>query len=178
MFDILEKYVGITGDALQLFKSYFSDRSQSTRIESVMSDIVHIICGVLQGSVLGPLKFCIQLLPLRAILRYHGIGYHIYADDTQLYLSFKCDNSSIILSKLNNCISDIRVWMIKNKLRINDSKTEFIYIYVLFTITINGSAFKSIQTCKHNYVIYTMQINNNNKLQERQYNSLQQLNYR
>ena len=126
LFDILEKYVGITGDALQLIKSYFSDRSQSTRIESIMSDIVHIICGVPQGSVLGPLKFCIQLLPLGAILRYHGIGYHIYADDTQLYLSFKCDNPSITLSKLNNCISDIRVWMIKNKLKINDSKTEFI----------------------------------------------------
>ena len=102
LFDILEKYVGITGDALQLIKSYFSDRSQSTRIESIMSDIVHIICGVPQGSVLGPLKFCIQLLPLGAILRYHGIGYHIYADDKQLYLSFKCDNPSITLSKLNN----------------------------------------------------------------------------
>ena len=77
LFDILEKYVGITGDALQFIKSYFSGRSQSTRIESIMSDIVHIICGVLQGSVLGPFKFCIQLLPLGAILRYHGIGYHI-----------------------------------------------------------------------------------------------------
>ena len=30
------------------------------------------------------------------------------------------------LTKLNMCISDIRVWMIKNKLKINDSKTEFI----------------------------------------------------
>ena len=77
LFDILEKYVGITGDALQLIKSYFSDRSQSTRIESIMSDIVHIIYGVPQGSVLGPLKLCIQLLSLGAILSYHGIGYHI-----------------------------------------------------------------------------------------------------
>ena len=34
----------------------------------------------------------------------------------------------------------------------------------LFTKIINGSAFKSIQTCKHNYIIYTMQINNNIKL--------------
>ena len=30
------------------------------------------------------------------------------------------------LTKLNMCISDIRVWMVKNKLKINDSKTEFI----------------------------------------------------
>ena len=58
-FDILDKYVGITGDAPQLIKSYFSDRSLSTRIESIMSDIVHIICGVPQGSVLGPIKCCI-----------------------------------------------------------------------------------------------------------------------
>ena len=64
LFVKLEKYVGIPGDAFQFIKSYFSDRSQSTRIESIMSDIVHIICGVPQGSVLGPLKFCIQLLPL------------------------------------------------------------------------------------------------------------------
>ena len=92
-----------------------------------MSNIVHIICGVPQGFVLGPLKFRIQLLPLGATLRHHGIiDHHIYADDTQLYLSLKCDNPSITLSKLSSCISDIRVWMIKNILKINDLKTEFI----------------------------------------------------
>ena len=63
LFAILEKYVGITGDAPQLIKSYLSDRSQNTRIESIMSDTVHIICGVPQGSVLGPLKLCTLLLP-------------------------------------------------------------------------------------------------------------------
>ena len=84
------------------------------------------ICGVPQGSVLGPLKFCLYLLPLYSILKHHNMGYHIYANDTQLYISFKCNDPLATLPKLNSCISDIRVWMIKIKLKINDSKTEFI----------------------------------------------------
>ena len=72
------------------------------------------------------MKFCLYLLPLGVILRHHNIGYHIYADDTQLYISFKCKDPLESLTKLNMCISDILVWMIKNKLKINDSKTEFI----------------------------------------------------
>ena len=52
--------------------------------------------------------------------------YHIYANDTQLYISFKCKDPLESLTKLNMCISDIQVWRIKNKLKINDSETEFI----------------------------------------------------
>ena len=47
-------------------------------------------------------------------------------DDTQLYISFKCKDPLELLTKLNMCISDIRVWMIKTKLKIYDSKTDFI----------------------------------------------------
>ena len=63
---------------------------------------------------------------MSAILRYHSINYDIYADDTKLYISFKCNTPLTSLIKLNNCISDIRVWIINNKIKINDSKTEFI----------------------------------------------------
>ena len=66
------------------------------------------------------------IVPLGAIIRHHNIGYHIYADGTQLYISFKCKDPLESLTKLNMCISDIRLWMIKNKLKINDSNTEFI----------------------------------------------------
>ena len=43
-----------------------------------------------------------------------------------MYFSFNSKEPLTSLTKLNNCISDIRVWMIKNKLKIKDSKTEFI----------------------------------------------------
>ena len=68
------------------------------------------------------------MYPIGSILRHHGIDYHIYADDTQLYIKFDLSDPSIALEKINLCISDIRIWMIKNKLKINDSKTEFLVL--------------------------------------------------
>ena len=99
LFCILEKYVKICGNALKLFKSYFSNNTQCVQIDNVLSEFANIICGVPQGSVLGPLKFCLYLLPLSTILRYHNIGYHVYADDTQLYVSFKCKQPMKTISK-------------------------------------------------------------------------------
>ena len=55
LFCILEKYVGICGNALKLIKSYFSNRTQRVQIDDVLSDFANIIWGVSQGSVLGPL---------------------------------------------------------------------------------------------------------------------------
>ena len=122
LFCILEKYVGICGNALKLITSYFSNRTQCVQIDNVLSDFANIICGIFQSSVLGPLKFCLYLLPLSAIFRYHNIAYHVYADDTQLYVSYKCKQPLEAISKLNSCFADIRRWMITNKLKINNSK--------------------------------------------------------
>ena len=72
------------------------------------------------------------MYPIGSILRHHGIDYHIYADDTQLYIKFDLSDPSIALEKINLCISDIRTWMIKNKLKINDSNTEFLVLSSLF----------------------------------------------
>ena len=92
--------------------SYFSDRTQRVQIDGILSENASIVCGVPQGSVLGPLKYCLYMLPMGAILRFHKFDYYVYADDTQFYVSFKCDDSSQALDKINVCISDIRRWMI------------------------------------------------------------------
>ena len=101
----------------KLIKSYFLNRPQCVQIDDVLSDFANIMCGVPQGSVLGPLKFCLYLLPMSAILKYHNIGYHVYADDTQLYISFKCKQALEAISKVNSCLSDNKRWMITNKLK-------------------------------------------------------------
>ena len=128
LFNLLEHSLGISGSALSLLKSYLHGRSQCVQIDGITSEFADLTCGVPQGSVLGPSNFCMYMYPLGSILRHHCINYHIYADDTQLYISFDLSDPSIAIDKVNKCISDIRTWMIKNKLKINDSKTEFLVL--------------------------------------------------
>ena len=128
LFNLWQDTFGISGSALSLLKSYLHGRSQCVQIEGIVSEYAKLVCGVPQGSVLGPLNFCMYMYPIGSILRHHGINYHIYADDTQLYITFDLSDPSIALEKINLCISDIRTWMIKNKLKINDSKTEFLVL--------------------------------------------------
>ena len=61
LFNHLEKYVSISGNALKLIKSYFSGRTQRVMIDGILPDVASLICGVPQSSVLGLLKFLLLL---------------------------------------------------------------------------------------------------------------------
>ena len=77
LLSFLETHVGLRGSVLNLLQMYLTDRSQCVSVNGVLSELSQLAFGIPQGSVLGPILFCIYTLPLGAILRHHQLNYHI-----------------------------------------------------------------------------------------------------
>ena len=59
------------------------------------------------GSVLGPLLFTLYTTPLSRMLSGHAILFHLYADDSQLYVSFASGNATAALNGLQSCLASV-----------------------------------------------------------------------
>ena len=117
--------IGFTGSSLDWIISYLSNRTYYINIKGLYSPIGKLRYGVPQGSVLGPLLFSIYIIPLSLVIKnFSNIHYAIYADDIQLY--YKVNKQSN--TELNDCIEQVRSWLIFNNLFPNSSKTKLINI--------------------------------------------------
>ena len=131
LLNLLSSRMGISGAALKWIESYLTDRFHSVSVKGAHSSKQKLKYGVPQGSVLGPILFTLYVQPVGDIVRQHGVNFHLYADDTQLYLSFKPSVSKSVESArttLERCIADICIWMNQNMLKLNQDKTEFLII--------------------------------------------------
>ena len=80
----LESTYGFDGLTLEWFKNYLSDRSFNVRCSGTKSEFFDSSVGVAQGSVLGPLLFSLCTGDLERIVLKYKLGFHQYADDTQI----------------------------------------------------------------------------------------------
>ena len=124
----LAEWYGVSGMALAWFKSYLCGRHHKIKIDKSFSDSSLLEHGVPQGSVLGPLLFSLYTAPLSTIISSYGLSHHLYADDTQIYISLTGDTATESLKMFKSCITGVSAWMAQSKLELNPSKTDFLLI--------------------------------------------------
>ena len=124
----LSDWFGVSGKALDWFKSYLTGSSQRIKLGNCRSSKSDLSCRVPQGSVLGLLLFTLYTTPISSLILGHAIPHHLYADDSQLYISFSSGNSAVALNGLQSCLASVQSWMSTNKLKLKPDKTEFLVI--------------------------------------------------
>ena len=113
-------HYGVRGIINTWFSSYLSKRSQSTQIGSTVSNQEEIVCGVPQGSVLGPLLF---LIYVNDIYRCSQIfDFYLFGDDINLYSDKDLKDLETVVNEELIKVGD---WLDANKLSLNTSKSNF-----------------------------------------------------
>lgn len=115
---------GIQPRSLSWFQSYVCMRKQKCCVNGFLSSERLLGCGVPQGSILGPLMFLLFINDLPKCLRHSKA--RMYADDTNITVT----GTSLeeIVNLANNDLANISEWLKANKLSLNTTKTEFMFI--------------------------------------------------
>ena len=119
---------GVKGNALAWMRSYLSNRFQYVGVANDCSSKHKLACGVSQGSVLGPILYSMYTAPIADVIKRHGMGFHFYADDTQLYMSLNPVDALQSKSLIERYIHDVQQWMVMNKLKLDGDKTELLVL--------------------------------------------------
>ena len=112
---------GIRGVAHKWIQSYMSNRYQYVQYNDVSSSWKKIVCGVPQGSILGPLLFLMYINDLASITKH--IFPLMFADDTNGFVIGK--DLYNMQQEINKELHVISEWLKTNKLSLNVDKTHF-----------------------------------------------------
>ena len=122
----LELTFGESGNALSWLASYLSGREYFVRLGADCSEVLQLLTGMPQGSVLGPLFFIMYTVDLVELIRSQNLQPHLHADDSQLYGSCRPGDTLTLADRVTRCVDLVASWMRSNRLRLNSDKTEVI----------------------------------------------------
>ena len=126
----LQRSYGIMGVVHAWITSYLHDRTCYVLVNGTTSRTISLVCGVPQGSVLGPKLWLFYIGDLDHVVASEGFEYHGYADDTQIYrhCTISADAIATLANQFAACITKLLHWMKSNRLQLNPDKTECIWI--------------------------------------------------
>ena len=137
------KIMGIPGDVVSLIKIWLTDRSFYVCIDGKNSMLVELVCGTVQGSILGPILYAIYVSPLFDL---HNLTN--FADDNFVIRWSKFMPGLIV--DMEASLESIAKWLRGSGLAVNDSKTELCLFHRLdqprFKIKIFNSEIESKNT--------------------------------
>ena len=115
------KCYGIRGIASNFIHSYLSNRNQFVQYKEHKSSGNKILCGVPQGSILGPLLFLLYINDMHKVSDL--LHFIIFADDTNIF--YLNDDPDTLVKVVNEELCKLNMWFKINKLSLNVSKSNF-----------------------------------------------------
>ena len=153
----------------KLIMSYITNRYQTVEYNNKLSSFLHLKKGVPQGSVLGPLLFSLYINDLPSKLNYCNI--HMYADDVQLYLTCKPQDTNECIRLINCDILNISNWAQQNYLKLNPDKSKCIIISrksinieSIDTIILQNEVVEYVETIKNLGVVFNTKLSWSNHI--------------